>query len=396
MADFYGAARLIGPDPEDEDFWVAQYQNGNYAYVALANLEDPMVGAMVLISQVEDKVFPAPQSVTWGSPFKALGTVKYVSETHVVLEIGSSLRSIERKKGVPIAEGDVVEIGDDFGIGPKVASAPDIERTRGELDPLQFEVKTKGKKPVHFVGDAVAAAVSRYVELPLAKKKKFNAIGVEPASGVLFVGPPGTGKTMIARSIAQSTKASFFVVNGPEIVSKWVGDAELALRNIFREAASRKRAIIFFDEIDSIAPARTSDSHESGIRLVGMLLTLMSGFEDSSNVMVIGATNRVESIDKALRRGGRFQAEVHFDLPSEETRAAILQSIRSQLSVDAGVDLQDIAAESRDWSGSDLADLWQQAGWNAAEDDRESITQEDLDIAFDQVRRQRAYREEGK
>jgi transitional endoplasmic reticulum ATPase len=392
MADFYAAARLVGVDPEDDEFWVAQYQNGNYAYLATEKLDDPVAGVIVLVSLHEQDVYPAPESITWGSPFKPLGTVKFVSDTHVVLEIGNVLRSIPRTGDVPVSEGDVLEIGDDFGLGDKVATAPAIERTKDELDPLQFEVNIGDETPIEFVGESVAAAVYRYVELPLARKERFDAIGVQPASGVLFVGPPGTGKTMIARSIAQTTKASFFVVNGPEIVSKWVGDAELALRNIFREAASRERAIIFFDEIDSIAPARTTDSHESGVRLVGMLLTLMSGFENASNVMVIGATNRVDSIDKALRRGGRFQAEVHFELPTVVTRTAILESIRSRLAVDSSVNMHEIVNASEGWSGSDLSDLWQQAGWNAAEDDRDRIVQEDVDIAFEQVRRQRTYR----
>jgi transitional endoplasmic reticulum ATPase len=392
----YGLARLIAPDPSDADYWVAVYQNGLYVYLARAALEDPAEGDLVLVGQQNDDIFPAPPSMRWGNDWEALGTIRHIGDTHVIVEIGSQLRAFPLPDGKTwdIAEGDIVQVSDEAGIGPVRAREKDLSGNAGDTDGRRFHRPPPKDDLPPFIGQSVNEAITRFIELPIRRRAEYLAIGVRPAKGVLFVGPPGTGKTMVARQIAKRVDADFFVVDGPEIMSRYVGDAELALRNIFREAESRKKAIIFFDEIDTIAPAREKETHESGVRLVGMLLTLMDGFQQSSNVMVIGATNRVETLDRALRRNGRFQAEVVFSLPSLQERGQILNSWRESMRVRAGTDSTRIENDTAGWSGADLADIWQQAGWNAADDQRLSIGQEDLDRAFEQVQRQRAIRGE--
>ncbi|GAA4657774.1 ATP-binding protein [Arthrobacter cryoconiti] len=391
----YALARLIAPDPTDTDYWVAVYQNGLYTYVPKANLENPIEGILVLIGQQGGQIFAAPPNMTWGNDWVTLGTIRHIGESHVIVEIGSQLRAfpLPETDVWEIAEGDVVQILDETGIGVVLAGEKDLSGNKGETDGRRFERQPPEGNLPPFIGETVSDAIERYVELPIRRKTEYATIGVSPAKGVLFVGPPGTGKTMVARQIAKRVDASFFVVDGPEIMSRYVGDAELALRNIFREASSRERAIIFFDEIDTIAPSRDKETHESGVRLVGMLLTLMDGFNSSSNVMVIGATNRVNTLDTALRRNGRFQAEVNFSLPLLTERRQILDSVRATLQVRDDAKTTRIEQETAGWSGADLADIWQQAGWNAAGDQRLSIAQEDLNRAFEQVQQQRLNRE---
>lgn len=171
-----------------------------------------------------------------------------------------------------------------------------------------------------------------------------KAIGAKPVKGVLFTGAPGTGKTHLARIIADVSGAVFYQVSGPSIVSKWVGDSEETLRRLFEDAAKRECAIIFFDEIDSIAARRSSDSNGESKRVVAQLLTLLDGFKPDSNVIVIAATNRVEDIDEALLRPGRFDWEIAFDLPTERDRLEILKMKAGELQVGDELPIDDLLA----------------------------------------------------
>ena len=173
--------------------------------------------------------------------------------------------------------------------------------------------------------DDVKARARELIEIPLQHHEALMAIGARPVKGVLFTGPPGTGKTMLARIIANAAQATFFEISGPEIFSKWYGESEKILRAIFERAAKQVSSIIFFDEIDSIAGQRSGDAHEESKRVVAQLLTLMDGFGANDNVVVIAATNRPQDIDLALRRPGRFDWEIEFPLPDRPDREAILQ-----------------------------------------------------------------------
>ena len=202
-------------------------------------------------------------------------------------------------------------------------------------------------------------------------------------------GPPGTGKTHLARIIANQSKAAFYSISGPEIVSKWVGDSEGNLRALFEDAAAKPRAVVFFDEIDSLAEKRSGESHESSKRVVAQLLTLMDGFEKkSSNIIVIAATNRPDDIDPALRRPGRFDWEIEFPMQTADDRLQILKVSMKNLNVvdPSSMPLASIAERTNGWSAAQIASIWTEAALLAATDRRGSLRDEDLAGAFERLK----------
>ena len=205
------------------------------------------------------------------------------------------------------------------------------------------------------------AQIRELVELPLRHPQLFKSIGIKPPRGLLLFGPPGTGKTLIARAVANETGAFFFTINGPEIMSKMAGESESNLRKAFEEAEKNSPAIIFIDEIDSIAPKRDKTNGEVERRVVSQLLTLMDGMKSRSNIVVIAATNRPNSIDPALRRFGRFDRELDIGIPDATGRLEILRIHTKNMKLADDVDLEKIASETHGYVGSDLASLTSEA-----------------------------------
>ena len=220
------------------------------------------------------------------------------------------------------------------------------------------------------------AQIRELVELPLRHPQLFKSIGIKPPRGILMFGPPGTGKTLMARAVANETGAFFFLINGPEIMSKMAGESESNLRKAFEEAEKNSPAIIFIDEIDSIAPKRDKTNGEVERRVVSQLLTLMDGMKARSNVVVMAATNRPNSIDPALRRFGRFDREVDIGIPDPTGRLEILQIHTKNMKLGEDVDLESIAAETHGYVGSDVASLCSEA---AMQQIREKMDLIDLD-----------------
>jgi len=225
------------------------------------------------------------------------------------------------------------------------------------------------------------AQIRELVELPLRHPQLFKNIGVKPPKGVLLYGPPGTGKTLIARAVANETGAFFFLINGPEIMSKLAGESESNLRKAFEEAEKNAPAIIFIDEIDSIAPKREKTQGEVERRIVSQLLTLMDGLKSRAHVIVIGATNRPNSIDPALRRFGRFDREIDIAIPDTTGRLEILRIHTKNMKLDEGVELESIASETHGYVGADLAALCTEAALQCIREKMDVIDLEDETIS---------------
>ena len=195
------------------------------------------------------------------------------------------------------------------------------------------------------------------IELPMRHPEIFQTLGIESPKGVLLHGPPGTGKTLIAKAVANECGAHFIPIAGPEIISKYYGESEQRLREIFEEAEESAPAIIFIDELDSIAPKREDVTGEVERRVVAQLLTMMDGILERGNVIVIGATNRIDSIDPALRRPGRFDREIEIGIPTEQDRGEILEIHTRHMPLAEDVDITDLAKHTYGYTGADIAAL---------------------------------------
>ncbi|MEP0189109.1 MAG: CDC48 family AAA ATPase [Erythrobacter sp.] len=208
-------------------------------------------------------------------------------------------------------------------------------------------------------------ALREMVELPLRYPELFTRLGVDPPKGVLLHGPPGTGKTRLAQAVANESDAEFFTINGPEIMGSGYGESEKRLREVFEEATRSAPAIVFIDEIDSIAPKRTQVPGEAEKRLVAQLLTLMDGIESRTNLVVIAATNRPDAIDEALRRPGRFDREIVIGVPDQSGRREILAIHARGMPLEETVDLDELARVTHGFVGADIAALAREAAIDA-------------------------------
>jgi transitional endoplasmic reticulum ATPase len=207
--------------------------------------------------------------------------------------------------------------------------------------------------------------VREMVELPLRHPELFQRLGIEPPKGVLLYGPPGCGKTLLARAVANESEANFFSINGPEIMSKFYGESEARLREIFQQGQQNSPSIIFIDELDAIAPKREEVTGEVERRVVAQLLALMDGLSGRGNVIVIGATNRVSALDPALRRPGRFDREIEIGVPDKKGRYEILQIHTRGMPLADDVDLKKLSEVSHGYTGADLAALCRETAMKA-------------------------------
>jgi transitional endoplasmic reticulum ATPase len=219
--------------------------------------------------------------------------------------------------------------------------------------------------------------VREMIELPMKHPEVFQKLGIEPPKGVLLHGPPGTGKTLIARAVANESGANFFSIAGPEIMSKYYGESEQRLREIFEEANHNTPSIIFIDELDSIAPKRSEVTGEVERRVVAQLLSMMDGLKERGQVVVIGATNRLDAIDPALRRPGRFDREIEIGVPDRNDRVEILQIHIRSMPVDEEVNLEGLADRTHGFVGADINALCKEAGMKSLRRYLPDLTTED-------------------
>ncbi|WP_338446591.1 CDC48 family AAA ATPase [Pelagerythrobacter marensis] len=242
------------------------------------------------------------------------------------------------------------------------------ENTEVELR-AEYEESPTGRAVVNYddVGgmDDTIQQLREMVELPLRYPELFTRLGVDPPKGVLLHGPPGTGKTRLAQAVANESDAQFFIINGPEIMGSGYGESEKRLREVFEDATKHAPAIVFIDEIDSIAPKRAQVTGEAEKRLVAQLLTLMDGLEARSNLVVIAATNRPDAVDEALRRPGRFDREIVIGVPDEKGRREILAIHTRGMPLGDRVDLDELARVTHGFVGADIAALAREAAIDA-------------------------------
>ncbi|MGC9434694.1 MAG: proteasome-activating nucleotidase [Methanomicrobiales archaeon] len=235
---------------------------------------------------------------------------------------------------------------------------------------------------------AQIAEVQEAVELPLTRPEVFRRVGIEPPKGILLHGPPGTGKTLLARAVAHQTNATFLRVVGSELVQKYIGEGARLVRELFELARQQSPAIVFIDEIDAIGTSR-SDSSTSGDREVQrtlmQLLAGMDGFDRRGDVKIVGATNRIDILDRALLRPGRFDRIIEIPLPDIEGRLGILKIHTREMNLHPDVDLATIATLTEEKNGADLRAICMEAGMFAIRADHESIRQEDFLSAVEKI-----------
>ena len=350
------------------------------------------VGSVVLVRSEDNNIELAPDEL-WPEE-SWVGVIRLKLFDITVVDSRGLWKMIPTNE-VEYREGNTVEAKDSYGV-IRVLSEEPIKYV--DLPAVDDSVITKFKTQEgtrqetyeDFGGlQSVVVRARELIELPLTHKEQLTEIRARSIKGVLFTGLPGTGKTMLARIIANNTDSIFYEISGPEIFSKWYGQSEEILRKLFEDAAKQERAIIFFDEIDSVAGKRADDSHEASRRVVAQLLTLMDGFTSNDNVVVIAATNRPQDIDDALRRPGRFDWEVNFPLPDRHDREAILQASARNLSTDKNLPHAWIANKTESWSAAELAAIWSEAALVAVADGRSIILTEDYVGGFERVLAQR-------
>ncbi|MHA1654722.1 MAG: CDC48 family AAA ATPase [Candidatus Thorarchaeota archaeon] len=276
----------------------------------------------------------------------------------------------------PITRGDIIMIAS-IGQGLQftvTAAAPGKHVRVGPA--TQVEVLTKPAKPEEVTVPQVTyedigglgkelQKIREMIELPMKSPELFKRLGITPPKGVLLHGPPGTGKTLIAKAVANESGATFRVINGPEIMSKFYGESEQKLREVFEDAEKNAPSIIFIDELDSIAPKRAEVTGEVERRVVAQLLSLMDGLAGRGQVIVIGATNRPDDVDEALRRPGRFDREIEIGVPDKQGRLEILQIHTRSMPLGEDVNLEKLAARTHGFVGADLAALAREAAMQA-------------------------------
>ena len=340
-------------------------------------------------------VSKVPESAWPDEPW--VGIVKIKLSDVTIVESGGRFRSIPTSETPEYEVGNTVQAGDRAGVTRVLSDRPIkyIEIDLPELDDKVIQrFRTSADVPKLNFNDfgglpAVVARARELIEIPLQHGETLRSIGARPVKGVLFTGEPGTGKTMLARIIASQADATFYEISGPEIFSKWYGQSEELLRKLFEAAGAQERAIIFFDEIDSIAAQRGDESHEVSKRVVAQLLTLMDGFTSDTNVVVIAATNRPQDLDVALRRPGRFDWEIEFPYPDPVDRFDILVKTARHHRTKGTLPHGRIAALSNGWSAAELAQIWSEAALLAVEDSRLEIWEEDYIGGYERVTRYR-------
>lgn len=359
-------------------------RNGLMRLLSSGENLDLEVGDVLIVA---NNSFERVPHTLWDEGSSEIGIVHSTYETDVLVSTGLGFVLIP-KTGKAAAPGNTVLYSKESGVARILDTKPISFRD----DPVGLgsdhrEPKLEEESFDELGGMAEAKrAMRELVELPLTHSEQLKSIGAEPVSGVLLIGPPGTGKTHLARIAASNANANFYSINGPEVVTKWVGESEQTIRRLFEQAQKNGPSIVLMDELDSIAPRRSANSHEHDRRLVAQLLVMLDGLGSRSDVVTIATTNRREDIDPALLRPGRFDRLIEVQLPSKIDRKQILEVQSKRMAVGREVQLSDWASQTEGWSGAELKALLNEAAIAAVVDDRSEIAADDLAIALDRVR----------
>lgn len=355
----------------------------------IASAEDSLsVGEVVLLSE-ENLILGRQPKDTWPSQ-RFIGIVRKKSQDRTVLEAGSTLHAVPTTSNCQYEEGNTVEANNSevLHVIDKEPLSP-LDSLDREVDPSQYIVRTNSgnlEGYEHFGGHPeIVARAQKLIESSFTLADKLGSINARPIRGVLFTGKPGTGKTKLARIIANQTNATFYLISGPQIFNKWYGSSEKVIRKLFEHAESQTNSLIFFDEIDSVAGKRDDSSHEVSRRVVAQLLTSMDRLSSARNVLVVATTNRPRDIDQALRRPGRFDWTIHFPMPEISDREAILRVSSKDLTIRGELPYEEAALRTDGWSAAELTLIWSEAALIAAEDDRRFLHTEDLFAGIEQV-----------
>ena len=360
------AALLLPGYPEDTGTGIVRL-DGNIRRNAGVSIDDRAPVKVTKSAPAGKVVFAptVPLRITGGEEYLRRLLDGRVLTRGDVIEISVMGRKIElvAAKITPAAE--AVIIGDRTGI--EISEKPAKEERA--IPRISYE-------DIGGLGPEIKK-IREMIELPMKHPELFERLGVEAPKGVLLHGPPGTGKTLLARALASETNSHFQTLSGPEIMSKYYGESEERLREIFKEAEEEAPSIIFIDEIDSIAPKREEVTGEVERRIVAQLLAVMDGLESRGKVVVIGATNRPDSLDPALRRPGRFDREIEIGVPNREARLEVLQIHARGMPLAEDVKLEKLADITHGFVGADIAALAREAGMGAL---RRIVPELDLDV----------------
>ncbi|MCL9812055.1 CDC48 family AAA ATPase [Natranaeroarchaeum aerophilus] len=379
--DGSGLARVWPGYPEDDDREVIRIDGEMRASIGVA-VDDRVTVETVNASPARAVTIALPESLRIRGDVAPIiqrklrgRAVRPDQQVKISLGVGPSSSSTAQRLPFRIEETDPsgpVVVTDSTRI--RVAEAPATTTSESEAAEetadSESETASSGRQPgiaYEDIGglDDELEQVREMIELPMRHPELFQQLGIEPPKGVLLHGPPGTGKTLIAKAVANEIDAYFTDISGPEIMSKYYGESEEQLRDVFEEAEENAPAVVFIDEIDSIAPQRGETSGDVERRVVAQLLSLLDGLDGRGEVVVIAATNRVNAVDPALRRGGRFDREIEVGVPDATGRLEILQVHTREMPLADDVGLEDYAERTHGFVGADIEQLAKEGAMNA-------------------------------
>ena len=380
----------VSEDGRDVSFRV---DNGTTTNLHSDDPTDWEVGGWALWSVEDQAIYPSEIDLQFDAIPLRVGIVKKIQGGRAIIAVGDRNYTVPSKSSIKYKVGALVEFRADVSITRRIAKKGDLP---GQLDEIlnasglgSHDVaasKGSGESFDDFLGyDSVKRQVTEVVRSDSTFRDRLKTLKERPLNGVLFTGPPGTGKTFMARIVANESGAAFYPLGAAEITSQWVNRSEANLRELFAKARDQERAIIYFDEIDSIASKRGRDSANDSQKFVGQLLTEMDGFDQRGNVTVIAATNNPDVLDPALRRAGRFDWEIEFPLPDRADRAAILNGLAAVRPLAEPFDFDQIIDSTEGWTPSRLRAIWTNAAIVVASEERDAYTREDIMEGFERA-----------